>query len=140
MTTIPFSPEINLTDRHYDVLELVADGMNNDEIAKVLDVGVETIKTHVKALLRRTGAASRPQLIALAYRMSAAVSPVAKATRPPRWSEQEQIAKLIYAAMLPEVAASTPWESLSGRSRERCRSAALIAVLTRNDQLRGTAR
>ncbi|MEZ4453974.1 MAG: LuxR C-terminal-related transcriptional regulator [Nannocystaceae bacterium] len=41
-----------LTQRQRGVLELVAKGLTNDEIASVLGIGAETVKSHVSALLR----------------------------------------------------------------------------------------
>lgn len=41
-----------LTSRQRGVLELVAKGLTNEEIASVLGIGAETVKSHVSALLR----------------------------------------------------------------------------------------
>jgi DNA-binding NarL/FixJ family response regulator len=56
---------LGLTDREHDVLALVADGLSNAEIAKQLHVAVSTVKTHVAALMTKTGANNRVRLALL---------------------------------------------------------------------------
>lgn len=50
-----------LTPRETAVLALLADGLCNKAIARELEVSDGTIKTHVKAILSKLGAASRTQ-------------------------------------------------------------------------------
>lgn len=52
----------DLTEREAQVLELVAEGLTNQQIADRLVVGVTTVKTHVGSLYAKTGATSRVQL------------------------------------------------------------------------------
>jgi len=60
-----------MTDREREVLDLLVRGMANREIAERLVLQVGTVKTHVKAILRKVGAANRAQVIALYVRGTA---------------------------------------------------------------------
>ncbi|KOU54965.1 LuxR family transcriptional regulator [Streptomyces sp. WM4235] len=56
-----------LTDREADVLRLIATGLSNHEISEQLGVGPQTIKTHVTAVLAKTGSRDRTQAVIAAY-------------------------------------------------------------------------
>ncbi|MFF2536965.1 response regulator [Streptomyces cyaneofuscatus] len=56
-----------LTGREADVLRLMAAGLTNAEIAGRLAVGPATAKTHVAAILAKTGARDRTQAVIAAY-------------------------------------------------------------------------
>jgi DNA-binding NarL/FixJ family response regulator len=60
-------PVDGLTAREREVLELVAEGLSNQEIADRLHVGVTTVKTHITALLTKTSSPNRVRLALLAY-------------------------------------------------------------------------
>lgn len=57
-----------LTRREFEVLQLIADGLENRAIASALFVSVETVRTHIKGMLRRLGARDRAHAVAIAYR------------------------------------------------------------------------
>ncbi|QFG22310.1 response regulator transcription factor [Actinomadura sp. WMMB 499] len=58
----------DLTPREREVLVLVAAGLSNQEVAARLHVGVTTVKTHVAALLAKTGCPNRIRLAVFAVR------------------------------------------------------------------------
>jgi DNA-binding NarL/FixJ family response regulator len=61
---IPASVRDRLTRRETQVLELLAQGRTNSSIAGELVISEETVKQHVKNLLRKLGAANRAEAVA----------------------------------------------------------------------------
>jgi DNA-binding NarL/FixJ family response regulator len=57
-----------LTDRERDILEMLAAGIPNREIAAKLFLSTETIRTHVRSAMRKLDADTRTQAVALAIR------------------------------------------------------------------------
>ena len=55
-------PVEGLTAREQDVLNLVAEGLSNTEIAERLHIGVTTVKTHITSLMTKTGSPNRVRL------------------------------------------------------------------------------
>jgi DNA-binding NarL/FixJ family response regulator len=66
-----------LTEREREVLELVAKGQSNAEIATQLYVSHATVKTHVSRLLMKLDARDRAQLVMIAYETGVASPGVA---------------------------------------------------------------
>ena len=60
--------EEGLTDREQDVLHLIADGMNNREIAEKLVISEKTVKTHVSNILSKLHLDDRTQAAIYALR------------------------------------------------------------------------
>ena len=58
-----------LTNRQAQVLELVAQGMSNKQIAYEIGVSEATVKLHINALLRAVGATNRTQAVITAQKM-----------------------------------------------------------------------
>ncbi|MGR3807003.1 two component transcriptional regulator, LuxR family [Pasteurella testudinis DSM 23072] len=52
-------PLLSLTDRESAVLELVAKGMSNKQIAETLFISEETVKVHIRNMLRKLNVNSR---------------------------------------------------------------------------------
>lgn len=70
-TAASHPPHLRLADlieRGREVLELVAEGLNNDELAARLFISKATARTHVGNILTKLGARDRAQLVVTAHR------------------------------------------------------------------------
>ena len=56
------SSSIEFTPREIEVLRLLTTGIGNEEIAKKLHISQNTVKTHIKHLLEKTGFSNRTKL------------------------------------------------------------------------------
>ena len=59
-----------LSQREREILQMLADGSSNKEVAESLVVSVETVKTHVKHSLAKLEAEHRTQAVAIGIRQS----------------------------------------------------------------------
>ncbi|MFE0020088.1 response regulator transcription factor [Amycolatopsis sp. NPDC059021] len=66
--TAPPRTAMPLSRREYQVLQLVAEGLENSAIAKLLFLSVETVRTHVKSILRKLSARDRTHAVTIAFR------------------------------------------------------------------------
>lgn len=58
-----------LTSREWEVLDLICERRSTDEIADILVVSVETVRSHVKNVLRKLDVGSREEAVSLASRL-----------------------------------------------------------------------
>jgi DNA-binding NarL/FixJ family response regulator len=63
------SPAKRLTQRELDVLELLAEGLQHEEIGRRLGISSETVRTHLRKACDRLGAGTRTQAVATALRL-----------------------------------------------------------------------
>lgn len=63
----PPPPVVELSDREHEVLELVAFGLTNKEIAGRLGLAGATVKNHVHSILRKLGVKRRADAVRRAY-------------------------------------------------------------------------
>lgn len=57
-----------LSPRELEILQLMADGCDNEEIAQRLVISKETVKSHVRRTLQKLNARSRTHAVAIAFR------------------------------------------------------------------------
>jgi DNA-binding NarL/FixJ family response regulator len=61
---------LDLSLRELQILESLAEGRSNKEIAVALSISEETVKTHLKRLYEKLGASDRAQAVAIALRQN----------------------------------------------------------------------
>jgi DNA-binding NarL/FixJ family response regulator len=68
--TVPLPPSVatKLTNREMEVLRLLAEGLEQNEIASQLFISRKTVGSHIENIMRKLGVRSRSQAVALAYR------------------------------------------------------------------------
>jgi len=64
-----------LTDREREVLALLLEGLPNSQIAERLFISTRTVETHVRTLLRKSGASRRSELISTSLREARETAP-----------------------------------------------------------------
>jgi len=60
----------NITQRERDVLRLLSKGMSNEEIGREIFISPETVRTHLRKVMRKLGAKTRTEAVASALRRS----------------------------------------------------------------------
>jgi DNA-binding NarL/FixJ family response regulator len=58
-----------LTEREMEVLELLADGLANKQIALELEISEHTVKFHVSSIYTKLGAANRTEAVRIGARL-----------------------------------------------------------------------
>ncbi|MGH3588369.1 MAG: response regulator [Pseudonocardia sp.] len=58
---------VDLTPREREVLELIATGLSNQELAAQLSISLLTVKSHIGRIIAKLGARDRAQLVVAAY-------------------------------------------------------------------------
>lgn len=66
--TRPTEPVYRLTEREYEVLHLLIEGLTNPEIALKMSVSRSTVKYHISSILSKLGVSNRAEAVALALR------------------------------------------------------------------------
>jgi DNA-binding CsgD family transcriptional regulator len=61
-----FQSRKKLTDREYDVLSAISEGLSNKQITRRLNITESTVKHHVGKLFDKLGASSRLELVSFA--------------------------------------------------------------------------
>jgi two-component system, NarL family, response regulator LiaR len=64
--------KFNLTNREYEVLQLIVMGHSNDEIAESLFISLSTVKTHISNLYEKMNVKRRAKAIEMARRLGIA--------------------------------------------------------------------
>jgi two-component system response regulator NreC len=65
---VPVSPENELTNREKEVLQQLANGLSNDEIASKLVISAKTVERHRENIMRKLNLHSRSELVRYAIR------------------------------------------------------------------------
>lgn len=65
--SVSSKPGSDLSEREREVLQLLADGLSNAEIADRLVVSVAAVKYHVSSILSKLGATNRTEAVTLAW-------------------------------------------------------------------------
>ena len=60
--------ERTLTARQREILQMLADGMHTEEVARQLGLSTETVRTHTKRILAKLQAGTRTQAVAIGIR------------------------------------------------------------------------
>ena len=64
----PAQPDVEMTGREKEILDLMVEGLSNNEIAERLIVSQSTVKFHVSNILSKLGVTGRTEAVALAIK------------------------------------------------------------------------
>lgn len=68
LRTVEKKPHDDLTEREFEVLMCIGEGMTNQQISEELYIGIKTVKTHVSNILSKLGVTDRTQAAVYANR------------------------------------------------------------------------
>lgn len=68
-TLATLHPAPDMSPRQIEILSLISKGFTNKEIARILNVSLETVKDHIKKILGKIGASSRTEAASIAIGM-----------------------------------------------------------------------
>ncbi len=66
----PTEPDLTLTEREHEVLNLVASAMTNKQVAATLYISEQTVKNHIKSIMQKLHARNRVELTLHAKRFA----------------------------------------------------------------------
>ncbi|MDI6815761.1 MAG: response regulator transcription factor [Actinomycetota bacterium] len=58
---------VRLSNRQLQILKMICEGFTNKRISFELGISEDTVKTHVRSILKKLGAADRAQAVSKAY-------------------------------------------------------------------------
>ena len=58
----------HLTSREREILQLITQGITNDDIADKLFISIQTVRNHIKSIYEKLQVHSRAQVVAKAFR------------------------------------------------------------------------
>jgi DNA-binding NarL/FixJ family response regulator len=65
-TLAEYTPRVDLTAREVEVLQLVAKGLRNTEVARVIGRTAGTVKVHLKNIFTKLGTEDRTEAVTVA--------------------------------------------------------------------------
>jgi class 3 adenylate cyclase/tetratricopeptide (TPR) repeat protein len=105
--------ELGLSERELEVLELVAAGRSNTEVARVLFISPKTASVHVSHILAKLGVANRVEAATLAARVGLVDGGASTAETPPRAVTRAFLfTDIVGSTALIEVIGDAAWADL----------------------------
>jgi two-component system NarL family response regulator len=71
---VEYTPHIELTPREIEVLRLVAKGLRNKEVARVIGRTEGTVKVHLKNVLQKLGVTDRTEAVTIALQRASSIA------------------------------------------------------------------